>query len=110
MKKITVDGQVYIAEKDVPKVKTTVKSVSSPFKLGVQYFIQTVTHFYVGTLVAVTPTDFVLENAAWVADTGRFNEFCAGKKPVELEPCGNVVINRGAYVCAIQSKVNIEVV
>ena len=68
-------------------------------------FVMTATLYFIGTLVAVTEEELVLEDAAWVADTGRFNEFMGGKAPNELEPCHNpIVISRGAIVCAMPRK------
>lgn len=38
--------------------------------------------------------DFLhLENAAWIADTGRFSDFIAGADAAEVEPVGSVVIH-----------------
>lgn len=82
----------------------------TPYTVGLQWFIQTVTHYYIGTLIAVTQGELVLEDAAWIADTGRFNEFFKGKKASELEPCGPLaIINRGAIVAAMPKSLVIEV-
>jgi hypothetical protein len=44
----------------------------SPYQVGKNYFIRTVTHHYTGKLIKVTPKELVLKDAAWIADDGRF--------------------------------------
>lgn len=76
----------------------------SPWKIGRKYFIQTVTFYYTGVLVAVTNQELVLEDAAWIPDTGRFSESI--KEPTkfsEIEPFNNpVFIGRGSIVSATE--------
>lgn len=70
-------------------------------KIGTNYFIQTVTFFYTGRLVAVTDTDIVLEDAAWIADTGRFADCLQTGKLLEVEPFRDpAIIGRGVFVAA----------
>jgi len=68
--------------------------------LGQAYLVQTATLYFSGRLVAVTETDIVLEDAGWVAYTGRFGAAMAGTAPfAEFEPCVDpVVVARGAVV------------
>jgi len=111
---VEVNGKVYVLKDSLPKQSKTanVKSIQKhPYTIGKQWIIETVTKYWVGDIVAVTETEFVLERAAWIADTGRFNEFMKTGKPSELEPAnGPVVISRGGYVCAYLSpNVTIEV-
>ena len=68
--------------------------------------IETVTKFYVGKVVDLLQQELVLTDAAWVADTGRYNEFLAkgdGGQSTEFEPCpdGPIAIGRGSIVSAI---------
>jgi hypothetical protein len=71
-----------------------------PWIIGKNYHIRTVTHYWTGRLVAVTQQEIVLENAAWIADTGRFSDFFS-EGPSEVEPVhGPVIIGRGAIVDA----------
>lgn len=77
----------------------------SPYAVGKNYFIQTVTHYYTGKLVAVYPGELVLESAAWIPDTGRFNKAMkVGKSALdEVEPFVNpAIISRGAIVVATE--------
>ena len=64
-------------------------------------FIRTVTYHIVGKLVGVTKTDFVLKDAAWVADSGMFGAAVATGDFQEVEPFPDgktVMVNRSAYV------------
>jgi hypothetical protein len=66
--------------------------------------IQTVTHYYTGRVVAEYESEFVLDNAAWIADTGRFSNFLASGIANEVEPIPDgtlVSINRGAIVAVL---------
>ena len=71
-----------------------------PYEIGKNYFIQTVTHYYTGTLLWVGPQELLIENATWIADTGRFsNALKEGTlKEIEPFPAGPVIIGRGAIV------------
>jgi hypothetical protein len=44
-----------------------------PFEVGKQYFIRTVTNYYVGSCESIGSQSIRLTNASWVPDTGRFN-------------------------------------
>jgi hypothetical protein len=57
-----------------------------PFKVGEKYFIRTVTYFLTGQVKAVVGQFLVLDQGAWIADTGRFNEAINEGKLSEVEP------------------------
>lgn len=83
------------------------ESKTFPYVLGEPYFIRTVTFIYTGRLVAVTDQELVLEDVAWIADTGRFADALKDlKKLNEIEPFpdGQVILGRGAIVDAHISK------
>jgi len=79
---------------------------NSAWEIGKIYLIRTVSMTDTGRLVAVTPNELVLEDAAWIADTGRFSEAVAAAEFGEVEPFpdGRVVIGRGALIDAVQIK------
>lgn len=54
--------------------------------IGDCVFIRSVTNYYTGRLVNVTDGFLVLEEAAWVADTGRFHNYLMTGQPNEVEP------------------------
>lgn len=77
------------------------KGKTHSFEIGKAYFIRTVTHYYTGRVVAVTASDLVLDDAAWVADSGRFHETLRDGKLKEVEPMPNgTIVGRGAIVDA----------
>lgn len=77
-----------------------------PWEIGENYLIRTVTMIDTGRLVAVTPQELVLEDAAWIADTGRFADAIAKCEFGEIEPfpAGKVIIGRGSIVDAVKIK------
>lgn len=76
----------------------------SPWEIGKNYLIRTVTMIDTGRLVAVTDHELVLEDAAWIADTGRFANALVSAEFCEVEPfpAGQVIIGRGAIIDACQ--------
>lgn len=81
--------------KELEDLETKVKSKKSkvqydklevPFKVGSAYFIRTVTYFATGRVKAITGNFLVLEDAAWIADTGRFREAIMKGILNEVEP------------------------
>lgn len=71
-----------------------------------KYFVRTVTMYNHGTLVDITPTEIILSNACWIADTGRLGDFVCGKiEPPEIEffpPNKPILINRTAIIDAVE--------
>ena len=78
--------------------------IKHPFAIGKNYFIRTVTHHHTGRLVEVTPTELVLEDAAWIADSGRFSNALKSCSFDEVEPfpTGRVIIGRAALIDAVE--------
>lgn len=96
--KLTVGEVKQIARLSGCAVK---KGKGHSFEIGKAYFIRTVTHYYTGRIVAVTASDLVLDDAAWVADSGRFHETLRDGKVSEVEPMPDgTIIGRGAIVDA----------
>ena len=82
-------------------------SSSSPWEIGNIYLIRTVTMIDTGRLVAVTDQELVLEDAAWIADTGRFSDALKKAEFSEVEPFpdGKVIVGRGAVIDAVKISV-----
>lgn len=78
----------------------------TPYEVGKNYFIRTVTMNYTGKLVRVTPGELVLVDAAWIADTGtRLSMFLRGEfnSSTEIEPFVNaIVVPRTSIIDATQ--------
>ena len=64
--------------------------------IGTKVFIITVTRFYTGLVTAVSECEVELDQAAWIADTGRFKDALAvAGKLNEVEPYpGKIIVNR----------------
>lgn len=76
-----------------------------PYKLGAVYQIRTVTFTYTGRLKAVYQRELVLEDAAWIADTGRFADACKTQAYNEIEPFPDgkpVIIGRDLVTDALE--------
>ena len=86
----------------IAKARETLSS--HPYEIGKNYFIQTVTHYYTGKLIQVLQNELILEEASWIADTGRFKEFIQDGKFNEVEPypSGKLIIGRGSLVQAFE--------
>ena len=81
-------------------------TANSAWEIGKNYLIRTVTMIDTGRLVAVTDHELVLEDAAWIADTGRFADAISGKIDfLEVEPYPEgrrVIVGRGAVIDAVE--------
>ena len=71
---------------------------------GKKYFIRTVTMYLTGELVKVTQQELLLKDAAWIADSGRFNEAIKDpSKCKEVAPFTRpVIVGRGSVVDATE--------
>lgn len=90
-----------MAAKKKISAKSKKSAAKEPYEVGQAYFIRGVTNYYTGRLVQVTPTDLVLAEAAWIADTGRFGAALKSGEFNEVEPYpGAVIIPRGSIADA----------
>jgi len=73
------------------------------WEIGKVYLIRTVTMIDTGRLVLVSDQELVLEDAAWIADTGRFSDALKACNFNEVEPFpdGRVIIGRGSVIDAV---------
>lgn len=74
------------------------------WEIGKHYLIRTVTMTNTGKLVAVTDQELVLEDAAWIANTGRFSDALKTESFDEVEPFpdGRVIVGRGGVIDAVK--------
>jgi hypothetical protein len=84
------------------KPKQAKPKAAAGWKIGSAYLIRTVTMIQTGRLIAVGEHELVLEDAAWIADTGRFADALKGGSFSEVEPFpdGEVIIGRGSVIDA----------
>ena len=98
----TIDGETsdYIKVSEVNEFKVEKTEKHGYYPVGNQVMIRTVTMIYVGTLIDVTKEEFILTKAAWIPDSGRWNEFMKdGNNASEVEPYVQsevVIVSRGA--------------
>ena len=84
------------------KTKKAPANNGHPYQIGSNYLVETVTKYYLGRLVWVGPQELVLEDASWIADTGRYHEALRDGTAAEVEPCPEpVIVGRGAVVDAV---------
>lgn len=82
-------------------MKGTEKQPDSMWNLGKNYFIRTVTMHLTGKLVSITDKELLLENASWIADSGRFYDALKTGEFSEVEPfVNNVIVNRNSVIDA----------
>lgn len=79
---------------------------NSAWDIGDCYLIRTVTMIDTGRLVGITQHELILEDAAWIADTGRFSDALKSLSFYEVEPFpdGKVIIGRGSIIDAVKIK------
>ncbi len=96
-KEITIDGIVYVPRSSVVQERT------GAWTVGTNYLIRTVTMTLTGMLSYIDEHELVLENASWVADTGRFADALKTGKLNEVEPFPSyAIIGRGSIVDATE--------
>lgn len=101
-----IDGEKYVREDSICLEPRFIcqDDVAAPWVIGKIYLIRTVTMIDTGILVAATDKELVLEEAAWIADTGRFSDAVAKAEFNEVEPfpAGRVILNRSCVIDAVE--------
>lgn len=92
-------------------LKTEAKPV--PFEIGKNYFIRTVTYHLTGQVVDIVGDFLVLDQASWIADSGRLNDSMKlgieKNSSSEIEPFeAKVYVNVTAIVDATEYKFPID--
>ena len=103
---MNIDGLTLGQIKEIQSMCGGKNSKTHPYKIGANYLIRTVTMIQTGRLVDVTDQELVLEDAAWIADTGRFSNALSKVEFSEVEPFpeGQVIVGRGSIIDATQIK------
>jgi len=71
-----------------------------PFEVGKSYLIRTVTFFWLGRVTRVVGGFLVMDDASWVADTGRYHKATSVDALNEVEPVGRAYVGLGSIVDA----------
>lgn len=91
---ININGIDYVKKADVTKTLTLVdQNIEMPFKVGKSYFFRTVTYHLIGRVKSIVGSFVELEDASWIADSGRFMNAIKEGKLDEVEPVGNMFVN-----------------
>ena len=105
--------QKLLEENESNQVLPTQEVLNYPFEIGKEYFMRTVTYHLTGRVKNIVGKFLVLEDAAWIADSGRFHEFFTDKpsSSLEVEPYGkkDVFVNIDCITDATERKVLTEV-
>jgi hypothetical protein len=98
-------GQLIETVREIGKF-IDIKIDNSAWEIGEIYLIRTVTMIDTGKLVKVTEHELLLEDAAWIADTGRFSDAIKKAEFNEVEPFpdGLVGIGRGSIIDFVKIK------
>lgn len=76
-----------------------------PFKVGGAYYIRTVTYHATGRVKAIVGQFLVLEDGAWIADSGRFRDAIMKGILSEIEPVEvDMFVNLGSVTDAFEWK------
>jgi hypothetical protein len=99
MNLITINGeQVEVSDELLEKIKREAgKDIISYFEsykdfVGNKWYIRTVTYHSVGKIVKIVGSLFMMEQASWVADSGRFMQAIKEGKLDEVEPVGKMFL------------------
>lgn len=100
---IEVNGKTYVPKTSQVQSVIEINGETSPWEIGKNYLIRTVTMIQLGRLVKVTDKELVLADACWVADTGRFNQALEKGTLNEIEMFQrNVIVGRGGIIDATE--------
>ena len=101
---LTVNNVEYVRADSLPTTKPMFEGNFQPFEIGGIYLIRTVTMIDTGRVIAASPQWIILEDAAWIADTGRFGDALKKCEFNEVEPFpdGRVILNATAVIDAVK--------
>lgn len=97
-KTITISDETFESIKDQLHGDEAVDISELDDLIGQKLFIRTVTYHLTGRVTAAWGNFLTLEDAAWVADSGRFMQAIKDGKLSEVEPVGAACVSLGAIV------------
>lgn len=99
---IQINGVEYVKADSIKTIEPVLTGDFQPFEIGAAYLIRTVTMIDTGRVVAANDKWVILEDAAWIADTGRFADALKKCQFNEVEPFpdGRVIIGAGSIIDA----------
>ena len=82
----------------MPNEEGTFTDADDVFAVGSKVFIRTITMYYTGRIRAITEGFVILEDAAWIADSGRFSDALKNGTLSEVEPFPDPVAVQKAVI------------
>jgi hypothetical protein len=105
MEEIELNGVKYVKAKGVKKeLVISEKEYELPFEVGKAYFIRTVIYHVLGRVKKITGKFLEMEDASWIADSGRFSNAISEGKLDEIEPTGDAIVNTDSIIDAYEWK------
>lgn len=98
MKTLEISDETYNLIKDQLTADELVDISTLDDLVGQKLFIRTVTYHMTGKVVKRMGAFIQLEDAAWIADSGRFNEAIKDGTLSEVEPVGTAWVNLSSVV------------
>jgi len=98
MKTLNISDETYEAIKSQLKGDENVDINEMKDFVGNKVFIRTVTYHLTGKIEKIVGNFLVLENAAWIADSGRFMTAIKDGVLSEVEPVGTAFVSISAIV------------
>ena len=101
---IKINEIEYVRKDALETIEPVLEGDFQPFEIGANYLIRTVTMIDTGRVVAASHKYIILEDAAWIADTGRFADALQKCQFDEVEPfpSGRVILNATAIIDAVK--------
>lgn len=101
---LKIDEVEYVRKDALEPMQPVLEGDFVPFDIGGVYLIRTVTMIDLGRVVAANHKWIVLEDAAWIADTGRFADALKKCQFNEVEPFpdGRVIIGAGSVIDCVK--------
>ena len=96
MKTLNVSDETYELIKSQLSESESMDISSLQDLVGQSFFIRTVTYHLTGKVKKIIGNMIILENAAWIADSGRFMNAIKEGKLNEVEPVGDALVNLNA--------------
>lgn len=93
MKTIKVSEETYALIKDQLKGNESLDFNTLADLIGKNFFIRTVTYHLTGKITKIIGSMLILEDAAWIPDSGRFMQAIKNGTLKEVEPVGDALIN-----------------
>ena len=98
MRTIEVSDETYESIKEKLGEESFKEIGSLKDMVGEKFFFRTVTYHLTGRVKKVIGSILELENAAWIADSGRFMNAIKSGELKEVEPVGRAYININSVV------------